>query len=75
MDAFHDYRHQAEVYVVKMETEQRTIDQVEREWQRNRGPVAQVELSKHQPYLDLCKDRNRYQGLAQLYATLALLYK
>lgn len=72
---FNRHRAQAEVYLGMAEAKQKLIEQVEKTSIARRGPTAEAELRKHQPYIDLVNDRNKFEKLAQLYATMALLYK
>jgi len=72
---FNIYEGKALFWLQKAEAIQVVIDQVERTSKERRGPTAEVELRKHQPYIDLVNDRNKYEKLAQLYATFALMYK
>jgi hypothetical protein len=75
LSRFEVHRGLAEYYLKKAEAKQKVIDRVEQASIARRGPVAETELRKHQPYIDLVNDRNKFEKLAQLYATMALLYK
>jgi hypothetical protein len=77
MSLFNAHSGNAEAWYTKYIAAQKVIERVEREALAKWGSakLAAVALKDDLDYRNLCTDRNRYQAIAHMEATMALLYK